>query len=215
MSDRDELRREFVNETGWADIPDRLAEHYKNNEKTGEYFRVLKVHEYITKILLAVDPDLVPLQRWKNCRSMGQDCLNYISNLQQLNSMADEILESIAPFVSNSKDAAIAAGHAFSRYKSEVEKELNRLGALVKEALDELNPRIEDATKNLQKLEELKSEIEKFRTELFKGSEEEESIESKIRQTGDNIEKMHNRAKRYLEKLLGREKEDEKNDRFD
>lgn len=210
MTERDEAKRRFLEESGWQDIPNLLADMSADQKKTDEHRRLIAVHEYISELVKALEADFVPLNNWDNCRQQASSIQSYLpADLRQANLLFDEILINLVPFVTNSKSSAIAAGMAFAKYRDEVKQELGRLKASVDDALDELNPRLETAAENLQKTENLKSEIEKFKTELFVGSDEEESLENQIRQAGSEIIEMHNRAERYLELLLGKEQKDD------
>ena len=186
MSINDDAKKEFLKGESWTAIPNIIG----NFEKTEETLRLIKLHEYISQLAEVVDPDLVPTSAWENAQARANNCREQLDNNDASRAMPhmEEIVAAIAPFVTNSKDAAQAAGRAFGVYKN-----------AVNDAFDEL----EQAKEEVRQLNEKLEKVEEYYSELFESTEEAGSKESQIDDLIQEIENYHNKIKKYHNELFG------------
>lgn len=197
MSSNIEAKKEFLEGKGWTAIPNIIGTF----EKTEEILRLIKLHEYISQLAEAVDPDLVTTHLWKIALMGANDCRAALVNNNALQAMRhmDKILSAIAPFVTNSKYAAIAAGQAFGKYKNAVEIAFVEL----EQAKEEVNQLKEQLETNINEINEKLEKVKNYCSELFDGNEEEASKKSQIDDLLEEIENYHGEIKEYHTELFG------------
>ena len=203
MSINDDAKKEFLKGESWIAIPDILDGFEKTEEieKTQKILRMIRLHAYISQLAEVVDPDLVPTSAWGNAQEEANDCHEQLDSNDASEAMLhmDKILAAIAPFATNSKGVAIAAGQAFGKYKNAVNDAFGELEQ-AKEEVNQLKTKLEASINEInEKLEEVK----KYCSELFEGNEEETSKESQIDDLLQKIENYHGEIKEYHTELFG------------
>lgn len=182
-----------------------------------ELARLRKVIAYIDELLTAADPELLPLSIFNNFNSQSQECLNQlkayvqsrnIGHIQNANNNLDNLLSYIRPYVVSGKGAAQAAGKAFKAYSDIVNRNVDSLKSKTQSIVNEIQQLKTESIEIHNEILRSKKSIQSFEEYLFQGTEQEKSLQERVRVLFDQTKEWHSKIFAYFQKLTkGNEQE--------
>ncbi len=212
MSRWDRQYSEF--QTAWKQVKENgtglITIEGMEAEQLAEIARLKRVIEYVDGVQKSGAKDLMPFDTINDARNVStntSDQINHyrsngnIAHLHNANSNLDRILSLICPFVTNSKESAQAAGHAFSAYRKVIEEsteESKTSVARIKEWHKDITEKHEDIiTKN--------NEIVAAHNLIIVDDEEGDSIQTEINESYNKIMELY---RELLEGVIDKENEE-------
>lgn len=207
----------------WTQISDETNNLTVDDDSIGsnveEIARLKKVVSFISSLLNAIDPDLVPLKTWQNFHGQCQPCLNEIKayesnrNIQHITNANDNHLDNLLtylrPYVVSPDKSTAAATRAMKEYSKTVSEGLTKFKddsleyyREFKAYSDELRSLKTDFTKQFESLKIIHQEIDSLRVKYFEGTEAEEAVDSRINEMVSNLEDHYTQISEYHAELL-------------
>lgn len=177
-----------------------------------ELARFTKAVHFIDKLIKGCDPELVPLTTWNNFQQQSTLCLsqltNYqsnrnISHLHTANEHVDNLLSYIRPYMVSSAKASSSMQSAFNRYTKTINRNLESFQASASKLIEEIESYKTDSKNNYDEITEAKESIDSLKMQYFDGTEDEESLKTRIEQLKENIETWHEVFEEYHQQLIG------------
>ncbi|MFW8591075.1 hypothetical protein ACOI22_09765 [Glaciecola sp. 2405UD65-10] len=206
----------------WQNIKETLSELKVDDESITtdleEMARFKKVIRFISNLIDACDPELVPTSIWQNFQNQCQQCINELHNyksnrnighITNANANADNLLTYIRPYVVSESDAAKAATLAYKEYQKsirdglqgfkddalEYEREFKAIAVDLRDQKIEFNELFE-------KLKNTDDVIDELRKKYFEGTDENEAIAEKINEMVETLERHHLQISDYYGELI-------------
>ncbi|WP_417664949.1 hypothetical protein [Pseudidiomarina sp.] len=210
-------------QTIWAQISDKTDNLTVDDDSiesnVEEIARLKKVVSFISSLLNAIDPDLVPLKTWQNFHGQCQPCLNEITayesnrNIQHITNANDNHLDNLLtylrPYVVSPDKATIAATKALKDYSKTISSGLTEFKnhslqyyKEFKAYSDELRDLKIGFIKQFESLDATHQKVDSLRVKYFDGTEEEEAIDSKVNEMVSNLEDYYTEISEYYKELL-------------
>jgi len=205
----------------WSEIKELLAELSapigSTRPNIGELSRLKRVIKYIDELLIASDPEMIPLSTWDNFAANVtpiRDQVNAFeqnddfSHLNNANNHADNLLTYISPFVVTGKGAAQAAGKAFKESAGVVDKYIVLLKEKAESAVQETINVKKNADSLYSEIQETKENIDEFELETLIGDDENKSLQDRLETLESDAANWHSTIKKFHESLTSGNEEE-------
>ena len=206
----------------WKELQEKVSELSVDDESVTtdvqEIARLKKVVEFLKRVMMALDPELVPESTWANFHKQCQPCLSEITayssnrNIQHIanaNANADNLLTYVRPYLVDAGEAAVAAASGFKVYQESIADGLEgfREQALeyhreFKEVSDEFRDEKIKFNKQFKELAETHEAVESLRKQYFENSLDEPSVQEKINEMVSRLEEYYVQISEYHSELL-------------
>ncbi len=189
---------EKVKEIGGGLIITELTEA----DQFAEIARLKRVIEYVDGVQEAGAKDLMPLNVIISARDTSTNTFNEINHynsnndighIRNANSHLDKILSLICPFVMNSKEAAQAAGHAFSVYRKIIEESTKEWEGNSKGLVGKIKEWHGDISKKYTDITTKQDEIEEAHNLILVDDKKGNSIQTEINEYYNEITAFYNK----------------------
>lgn len=154
-----------------------------------EVARLKKVIGYLSMVIEAIDPELVPMSTWSNFASQADACLQQVSfyknnrdigHIVNANANADNLLSYVKPYMVLPSQAAKAANAAFLAYQEHVESHLRSVSETAAHVGNAARIELARLVESTQSALEKSNEITALRTSLMEGTQDKPSTVSEI-----------------------------------
>lgn len=178
-----------------------------------ELARLNKVVSYLNSLLIACDPELIPLSTWDNFNSQSAACFKQINSYQQnrnighitnANNHLDNLLTYLRPYQVVAGKAAQSASGSFVAYTKTINSNLTTFQAKANEILTEIGELKNSASQNAQDSELSNQKIKDLEVSYFDDSEN-ESLSTRINELEDKLEENYRKVQEYKVELFGGE----------
>ncbi|MEJ6123979.1 hypothetical protein MT390_19260 [Vibrio sp. 2-Bac 85] len=182
-----------------------------------ELARLNKVVSYLNSLLIACDPELIPLSTWDNFNSQSDACLKQINSYQQnrnighitnANNHLDNLLTYLRPYQVVAGKAAQSASGSFVAYTKTIHSNLTTFQAKANEILTEIGEFKNSASQNAQDSELSSQKIKELEVSYFDDSEN-ESLSTRINELEDKLKENYRKVQEYKVELFGGESSSE------
>ena len=222
----------FKSSEPWVNI-EKLAENINLRKvpdtvlkKELRYFR--KLTTLISKFLNALDPEIVPEEIWKKAHERvnicwknlnlfkNPDCevpdykdINYIgiNDIIKANKELVKILSLVSPFILSDTKTAQASSQAFNDYTSRCNEEIEQLGSISNNTVEDIKKNKDDAEEYIKKIHEYVVELlgleedEEEDEEEGGDKEDEKSIKSRINTLYSDFKEQQEEIEFFHERL--------------
>lgn len=206
----------------WKELQEKVSELSVDDESVTtdvqEIARLKKVVEFLKRVMMALDPELVPESTWANFHKQCQPCLSEITaysanrNIQHIvnaNANADNLLTYVRPYLVDAGEAANAAVSGFKVYQQSIADGLKEFKEQAleyhrefKEVSDEFRDEKIEFNKQFKELTEIHEAVESLRNRYFEGSLDEPSVQEKINEMVSRLEEYYMQISEYHSELL-------------
>lgn len=183
-----------------------------------ELARLKKVVKYLDELMSMIDPELVAQSTWKKfhqqCVPCKNEIMSFVSNrnithLTNANDHVDNLLSYIRPWVVfEPSDAVNSMTKSLEEYNSTINRYSEEYREKAKDLVSEITAQKKSSSELLSEVEAIKLNVQKYSSELFKGTEEQQAIKDKIDGLVNHFETEYEELhKFYLKVLEGSEEE--------
>ena len=169
--------------------------------------------KYIEESIHLIDPELTPLPYFDNLNNGLSQVAAYvnqysatpnasINNIHNANSYIDQILTVILPVCGKGSGPAKAAHYAFKKYAETIEEHLTEFHEKSTKILADMKSASDGITGDAESVHALKSEIEKFRDELFVETDDNYSVQQLIKQLQEKADNLFEKIRGYHDELF-------------
>ena len=165
-----------------------------------ELARFKKIFKYLTEVLSAIDPELVPSSIWDGIGTQSNKVFSQLSSyksnsdaghITNANNYVDHILTSISPYIQGGKGAAQAAGRAFKEYSKAIDEQIELLNEETTEVIQAINEDQTTVENQLQAVNEATDKISQLEQQLLVGDDEQPSLQQQIETLHANAAGWH------------------------
>jgi hypothetical protein len=170
-----------------------------------EIARFKKVVTYLSSLLEACDPELIPPATWDNYHAQADSCLQQVNNYQNnrnighitnANKHLDNLLTYLRPYQVVAGKAAKSASASFVAYTKTINSNLNSFQTEANSILDAMSQYKESASNHATESELSNQRIKELETSYFNDSEE-DSLSSRINSFEDKLEENYKKIQQY------------------
>jgi hypothetical protein len=175
-----------------------------------EIARFKKVVTYLSSLLEACDPELIPSATWDNYHAQADSCLQQVNNYQSnrnighitnANKHLDNLLTYLRPYQVSAGKAARSASASFVAYTKTINSNLNSFQTEANSILDAMNQYKESASNHATESELSNQRIKELETSYFDDSEE-IGLSSRINSFEEKLEENYKKIQQYKIDLL-------------
>ena len=215
MSSRNINYEDFLE--AWKEISDitndveTLINEHESLEVAQEFARLLKVITYLDNSIKSMDSDLVPLDLWldwaQNCRNCKPHIEAVITTqtqdtILQANNYIDVILTKLSPYIQDNISKLNALKPAFNTYIKHINKHLKAYDEKNSVLVQNLEYYRNNSIEINDEISKFKENISKIHTELLTGTDEEPSLQEKLKELENIADTQHAKIKEFYQQLL-------------
>ena len=166
-------------------------------DPTQEFARLLKVITYIDEVIKSIDCDLVPLTLWTECKTHCTSCKTVIekavnnqteATVLAANNSIDVLLSKLAPYFQESLAKVEAMKPAFDTYIEYITNQLDTYKDKNDDLVKELKEKLSTSSGINEELLGYKESISKLHDEFLVGTDEESSLQTKLKDLEESID---------------------------
>jgi len=178
---------------------------------TQEVARLRKVIAYLSTVIEAVDPELVPPSTWSNFVGQAEACLQHIrayvgnrdiNHIVNANANADNLLSYVKPYLVAPSDSAKAAISALLAYQEQIESHLKAVSVMAKNVGNVSSAELESLTQISQIARRKADEIQALRVALLEGTSDKPSAEAEIELLRSKAQAAESEIQSYHRRLF-------------
>lgn len=176
-----------------------------------ELARLKRLIKYVDGIVFALDPELVPKSIWVSFHNQVVQVAhsiqeykvrNNIANLIEANDSADNFLSYVRPWMVTPVEAIDVVKNAAISYTQSLAMQYQVFIKNAQEGLVEIRQDRTQAASRLKGIVGAAQRIDKFSNEIFEGSEANESLEARIKNSVELSQSLHSEVVRLHSQLL-------------
>lgn len=194
-----------------SEVPQLTVDDLTIATNTQELARLRKVIAYLSTVIEAVDPELVPPSTWSNFLGQAEGCLQqvraYVSNrdishIISANGNADNLLSYVKPYMVVPSDAAKAANSALLAYQQQVESHLKAVAVMAANVGEASRTELESLKKSAQFAGDKADEIRALRVVLLEGTGDQPSAVAEIESLRSKAQAAESEIQSYQRRLF-------------
>lgn len=217
MSNRNDEYKKFLEV--WKELADKTNDVKAiDNENepinvniTQELGRLLKVIAYLDESIKSIDCELVPLNLWTEC---ANHCSSYQPHIEAAfttqteasilaaNNQIDVLLSKLTPYFQDNTSKAKASKSAFKTYVNFISSSLEKYNEKYLNLTQELEERMGKSSEAYDEILTHRDHISKIYTEFLIGTDENSSLEVKLRGLEQTIDEQHSKIDGFYSSLL-------------
>lgn len=217
MSNRNDEYKKFLEV--WKELADKTNDvKAVDNENepinvniTQELGRLLKVIAYLDESIKSIDCELVPLNLWTEC---ANHCSSYQPHIEAAfttrteasilaaNNQIDVLLSKLTPYFQDNTSKAKASKSAFKTYVNFISSSLEKYNEKYLNLTQELEERMGKSSEAYDEILTHRDHISKIYTEFLIGTDENSSLEVKLRGLEQTIDEQHSKIDGFYSSLL-------------
>ena len=217
MSNRNDEYKKFLEI--WKELADKTNDVKAiDNENepinvniTQELGRLLKVIAYLDESIKSIDCELVPLNLWTEC---ANHCSSYQPHIEAAfttqteasilaaNNQIDVLLSKLTPYFQDNTSKAKASKSAFKTYVNFISSSLEKYNEKYLNLTQELEERMGKSSEAYDEILTHRDHISKIYTEFLIGTDENSSLEVKLRGLEQTIDEQHSKIDGFYSSLL-------------
>ena len=215
MANRNSEYESFLNE--WQELANKICDvpivdtDNESNEPTQEFARLLKVITYIDETIKSIDSELVPLTLWSECKNHCVSCKASIeeainkkteATVLTANNSVDVLLSKLAPYFQDSLAKIKAMKPAFNGYVKYITNQLDTYKNKNDHLVRELQEKLSISSDINNEMLGYKQSISKLHDEFLVGTDEEFSLQAKLKSLEESIDEQHSKIEDFYSALL-------------
>lgn len=217
MSNRNDEYKKFLEVwKEWADKTNDVKALDNENEPinvniTQELGRLLKVIAYLDESIKSIDCELVPLNLWTECANHCSSYQPHIdaafttqteASILAANNQIDVLLSKLTPYFQDNTSKAKASKSAFKTYVNFISSSLEKYNEKYLNLTQELEERMGKSSEAYDEILIHRDHISKIYTEFLIGTDENSSLEVKLRGLEQTIDEQHSKIDDFYSSLL-------------
>lgn len=180
-------------------------------DSTQGFARLLKVITYIDEVMKSIDSDLVPLTLWTECKNHCTSCKTIIeeavnnqteATVLTANNSIDVLLSKLAPYFQESLAKVGAMKPAFDTYIEYITTQLDSYKNKNDDLVKELKEKLSISSDINNEMLGYKKSISKLHDEFLVGTDEEFSLQAKLKSLEESIDEQHSKIEDFYSSLL-------------
>lgn len=215
MTNRNSEYESFLNE--WQELVNKICDvpivdtDSESTDPTQEFARLLKVITYIDETIKSIDSELVPLTLWSECKNHCISCKASVeeainnhteATVLTANNSVDVLLSKLAPYFQDSLAKVKAMKPAFNSYVKYITNQLDTYKNKNDDLVRELQEKLNISSDINDELLVYKESISKLHDEFLIGTEEESSLQAKLKSLEESIDEQHSKIDDFYSSLL-------------
>lgn len=180
-------------------------------DSTQDFARLIKVITYIDEAIKSIDSELVPLTLWSECKNHCISCKPSIeeavntrteATILTANNQVDILISKLAPYFQDSLVKIKALKPAFNAYIKYITNQLDIYKKKNDDLMKELEEKLTTSSDINNELHGYKENLSKLYSELVVGTDEETSLQEKLRGLEQTIDEQHSKIDGFYSSLL-------------
>lgn len=215
MTNRNSEYESFLNE--WQELVNKICDisivdtDSESTDPTQDFARLLKVITYMDETIKSIDSELVPLTLWSECKNHCISCKSSVeeainnqteATVLTANNSVDVLLSKLAPYFQDSLAKIKAMKPAFNEYTKYITKQLEAYKEKNNDLVKHLKGKVSTASKINDELLEYKNSISKLHSEFLVGTDEEHSLQAKMKGLEESIDEQRSKIDAFYSSLL-------------
>lgn len=180
-------------------------------DSTQDFARLIKVITYIDEAIKSIDSELVPLTLWSECKNHCISCKPSVeeavntrteANILTANNQVDILISKLAPYFQDSLVKIKALKPAFNAYIKYIANQLDAYKKKNDDLMKELEEKLTTSSDINNELHRYKENLSKLYSEIVVGTDEETSLQEKLRGLEQIIDEQHSKIDSFYSSLL-------------
>lgn len=180
-------------------------------DSTQDFARLIKVITYIDEAIKSIDSELVPLTLWSECKNHCISCKPSVeeavntrteANILTANNQVDILISKLAPYFQDSLVKIKALKPAFNAYIKYIANQLDAYKKKNDDLMKELEEKLTTSSDINNELHRYKENLSKLYSEIVVGTDEETSLQEKLRGLEQTIDEQHSKIDSFYSSLL-------------
>lgn len=180
-------------------------------DSTQDFARLIKVITYIDEAIKSIDSELVPLTLWSECKNHCISCKPSIeeavntrteATILTANNQVDILISKLAPYFQDSLVKIKALKPAFNAYIKYIANQLDAYKKKNDDLMKELEEKLTTSSDINNELHGYKEDLSKLYSEIVVGTDEETSLQEKLRGLEQTIDEQHSKIDDFYSSLL-------------
>lgn len=183
----------------------------ENVDSTQDFARLIKVITYIDEAIKSIDNELVPLTLWIECKNHCISCKPSVEEaintrteaaILTANNQVDILLSKLASYFQDSLVKVKALKPAFNSYIKYITNQLDTYKKKNDVLVKELEEKLSISSDINDELCGYKESLSKLHGELLVGTDEEKSLQEKLKGLEQSIDEQHSKIDDFYSSLL-------------
>ena len=180
-------------------------------DSTQDFARLIKVITYIDEAIKSIDSELVPLTLWSECKNHCISCKPSVeeavntrteATILTANNQVDILISKLAPYFQDSLVKIRALKPAFNAYIKYIANLLDAYKKKNDDLMKELEEKLTTSSDINNELHGYKENLSKLYSEIVVGTDEETSLQEKLRGLEQTIDEQHSKIDSFYSSLL-------------
>lgn len=180
-------------------------------DSTQDFARLIKVITYIDEAIKSIDSELVPLTLWSECKNHCISCKPSVeeavntrteATILTANNQVDILISKLAPYFQDSLVKIKALKPAFNAYIKYIANQLDAYKKKNDDLMKELEEKLTTSSDINNELHGYKEDLSKLYSEIVVGTDEETSLQEKLRGLEQTIDEQHSKIDDFYSSLL-------------
>lgn len=183
----------------------------ENIDSTQDFARLIKVTTYIDEAIKSIDSELVPLTLWSECKNHSISCKPSVeeavntrteATILTANNQVDILLSKLAPYFQDSLVKIKALKPAFNAYIKYITNQLDAYKKKNDDLVKDLEQKLTISSDINDELHGYKENLSKLYGELVVGTDQETSLQEKLKDLEQSIDEQHSKIDDFYSSLL-------------
>ncbi|MBH0063659.1 hypothetical protein [Psychrobacter sp. SZ93C1] len=183
----------------------------ENIDSTQDFARLIKVTTYIDEAIKSIDSELVPLTLWSECKNHSISCKPSVeeavntrteATILTANNQVDILLSKLAPYFQDSLVKIKALKPAFNAYIKYITNQLDAYKKKNDDLVKDLEQKLTISSDINDELHGYKENLSKLYGELVVGTDQETSLQEKLKDLEQSIDEQHSKIDEFYSSLL-------------
>ena len=183
----------------------------ENIDSTQDFARLIKVTTYIDEAIKSIDSELVPLTLWSECKNHSISCKPSVeeavntrteATILTANNQVDILLSKLAPYFQDSLVKIKALKPAFNAYIKYITNQLDAYKKKNDDLVKDLEKKLTISSDINDELHGYKENLSKLYGELVVGTDQETSLQEKLKDLEQSIDEQHSKIDEFYSSLL-------------